>query len=149
MSRSIVLAFLVSAALFVPALAATADDAALAPIKQFSDGMNTGDAKKAAGAYAASVSIVDEFAPHHWSSFADWNRDVGGFFKAGGVSDFHMALSPPSFKQIGASQAYAVVPTVLTYKTKGKATTEKGLFTFATAKDASGWHIVAWAWSTL
>jgi hypothetical protein len=149
MSKSIVLAFLISAALLAPAVATPAGDAALAPIKQFSDGMNAGDAKKAAGAYAASVSIIDEFAPHHWSSFADWNRDLGGFFKVGGVSDFHMTLSPASFKQVGASQAYAVVPTVLTYKVKGKATTEKGIFTFALAKDAGAWHIAAWAWTTL
>jgi hypothetical protein len=60
-----------------------------------------------------------------------------------------MTQSPPSFKQLGANQAYAVVPTVLTYKVKGKATTEKGIFTFALAKDASSWHIAAWAWTTL
>jgi hypothetical protein len=149
MTKSIVLALLFSAALFSPALAAPADDAALAPIKQFSDGMNAGDAKKAAGAYAASASIIDEFAPYHWTSFADWNRDFATFAKAGAVSDFHMALSAPSFKQIGTSQAYAVVPTVLSFKEKGKPTTEKGLFTFALARDAGGWHIAAWAWSTL
>ena len=149
MSKSIVLALLFSATLLAPAMAAPAEDVALAPIKQFFDGMNTGDAKKAAGAYAASASIIDEFAPHHWSSFADWNRDLGGFFKAGGVSDFHMTQSPPSFKQLGAAQAYAVVPTVPTYKIKGKATTEKGIFTFAMAKEAGGWRIAAWAWTTL
>src|SRR5215831_14711756 len=147
MSKSVVVALFFSAALLSPALAA--DDAALAPINQFADGMNTGDGKKAAGAYAASASIIDEFAPHHWSTFADWNRDLGGFFKAGGVSDFHMTLSPPRFKQLGANQAYAVVPTVLTYKIKGKATTENGIFTFAMAKEAGSWRIAAWAWTTL
>ena len=132
-----------------PAVAAAADDAALAPIHQFAGAMNAGDAKKAADAYRASAPIIDEFAPHHWNNFADWNRDFAAYLKAGGGSDFHMALSAPSYKVIGAKQSYAVMPTVLTFKIKGKAMSEKGLFTFVTEKDARGWHIASWAWSTL
>jgi hypothetical protein len=147
MLRSITFALVLCA---IPAGAALgADDAALAPIHQFADGINAGDAKKAADAYVPAAPIVDEFAPYRWSSYADWNRDFTAFFKSGGGSDFHMALSAPSFKKIDPANAYAVVPTTLTYKIKGKPVTEKGLFTFATQKDATGWHIASWAWSTL
>ncbi|MGZ5961758.1 MAG: hypothetical protein ACXWLE_11830 [Rhizomicrobium sp.] len=147
MLRSITLALVLCAIPLGAALGA--DDAAFAPIRQFADGMNAGDTKKAADAYAASAPIIDEFAPYHWSNFADWNRDFATFFKRGNGSDFHMALSAPSFKGVGPANAYAVVPTTLTYKIKGKPITEKGLFTFATQKDAKGWHIASWTWSTL
>jgi hypothetical protein len=48
-----------------------------------------------------------------------------------------------------ARHGYAVVPSVLSYKVKGKPTTEKGMFTFSTVKAADGWRITGWAWSTL
>ncbi len=128
---------------------AAAAEPALAPFAQFTDAMNAGDVKKAADAYAPSPSIIDEFGPHYWTSFADWVRDFGTFAKAESVSDFHIALSPVSFKNVDARHGYAVVPSTLTYKVKGKPTTEKGMFTFSTAKTASGWRITGWAWSTL
>jgi ketosteroid isomerase-like protein len=132
-----------------PAQAQDTDAAAFAPMHQFADGMNAGDFKKAADAYAPSADIIDEFAPHHWTSFADWAKDAAGFFKAGGVTGLHIALSAPSNKEVAANYAYAVVPTTLTYLTNGKPTVEKGLFTFSMAKSADGWRITGWAWSTL
>ena len=123
--------------------------AALAPMHQLADAMNAGDIRTAAAAYTASATIIDEFAPHHWTSFTDWARDADSFFKAGGVTGLKIALSAPSYKEIGANYAYAVVPTTLSYAVKGKPTDEKGLFTFSTAKTANGWRITSWAWSTL
>src|ERR1700722_2013442 len=122
---------------------------ALAPMHQFADAMNAGDMKTASAAYTASATIIDEFAPHHWASFADWAHDADGFFKAGGVTDLKIAFSAPTNKEIGANYAHAVVPTTLSFLTKGKPTEEKGLFTFSMAKTASGWRITGWAWSTL
>jgi hypothetical protein len=130
------------------ARAAGDETAAFAPWHQFADAMNAGDMKKAADAYTPSAAIIDEFAPHHWNSFGDWNRDLGGWAKANGMEGLHIGLSAPSHKEVGASQAYAVVPTTLTFKLKGKPGSEKGLFTFATEKTASGWRITGWAWST-
>jgi hypothetical protein len=151
--KSISIAFAVVGAVFImaspPALAADKDAAAFAPIHQFTDGMNAGDMKKAGGAYTPSASIIDEFAPHHWTSFGTWARDADAFFKAGGVTGLRIDMSAPSFKAVEADQAYAVVPTTLSYMVKGKPTKEKGLFTFSTAKTAAGWRITGWAWSTL
>ena len=133
----------------VPQATAADDTAVLAPTQQFADGMNTGDMKKAEAAYLPSASIIDEFAPHHWSSFASWAHDAGAFYKAAGATDLHIALSAPSDKVVDADQAYAVVPTTLTSKVKGKTETEKGLFTFSLVKTPAGWRISGWAWSTL
>jgi hypothetical protein len=129
--------------------ARAATEPALAPFTQFVDAMNAGDAKTAAATYASSATIIDEFGPHIWNSFAGWSKDLGDDFKANAVTDFHIALSPVSFKNLSAAAGYGVVPSTLTYKVKGKPTAEKGLFTFSTAKTASGWRLTGWAWSTL
>jgi hypothetical protein len=131
------------------ASAAGDEAAAFAPWHQFADAMNAGDVKKATDAHMPSAAIIDEFPPHHWNSFGEWDRDLMAAVKTDGMEGLHMALSAPSNKDVGEKYAYAVVPTVLTYKLKGKPTTEKGLFTFATEKTASGWRITAWTWSTL
>ncbi len=137
------------AAICISMSAARAEEPALAPFSQFVDAMNAGDAKKAEAGFAASPTIIDEFGPHIWNSFAAWDADIGKDFKKNVVTDFHIALSPVSFKNVDANYGYGVVPSTLTYKVKGKATTEKGMFTFSTAKTASGWRITGWAWSTL
>jgi ketosteroid isomerase-like protein len=131
------------------ARAAGDESAAFAPWHQFADGVNAGDMKKATDAYTPNAIIIDEFAPHHWNSFADWNRDFTAWMKANSSEGLHIALSTPSNKEVGPSHAYAVVPTTLTFKVKGKPGSEKGLFTFTTEKTASGWRITGWAWSTL
>ena len=147
MLKTIGFAFALGLAAAAPAVAA--ENAALAPIHQFADGMNAGDMKKAAGAYAASSPIIDEFAPHLWANFADWSRDAGAFFKATATTDLHIALGTVGHTEFGAAKGYAVVPTTLTYKVKGKPVTEKGIFTFALTKQADGWRIAGWTWTTL
>ncbi|HEY4939891.1 MAG TPA: hypothetical protein VII56_00565 [Rhizomicrobium sp.] len=147
--KSILYAVAMCAILAAGAQAAPVADPALAPFAQFIDAMNAGNAAKAAATYAPSVTIIDEFGPHIWNSFAGWAGDLGASFKAGGVTDFHIALSPVSFKNVNATSGYGVAPATLIFKLKGKPMTEKGLFTFSTAKGATGWHITGWAWSTL
>ena len=131
------------------AQAAPAPDPALAPFAQFIDAMNAGNAAKAAATYAPTVTIIDEFGPHIWNSFAGWAGDLGTSFKTEGVTDFHIALSPISFKNVNATSGYGVAPATLIFKLKGKPMTEKGMFTFSTIKSDAGWRITGWAWSTL
>ena len=59
-------AALIAFLLSMPAFAAGADDALLAPIHQFIDGVNKGDMKAAAAAHVAAPAILDEVAPHNW-----------------------------------------------------------------------------------
>jgi len=146
------LAILAAGFLLTGSTAARAQDSeavVFAPTHQFADAMNAGDVKTASEAYTPSASIIDEFAPHHWNSFSDWARDADSFFKAADTTGLKITLSAPTNKEIGATFAYAVVPTTLNYVVKGKPTEEKGLFTFSMAKTAAGWRITGWAWSTL
>jgi ketosteroid isomerase-like protein len=145
--KSILFAVAAACILWAPAQAAPTDPA-LAPFTQFVDAMNAGDDAKASAAYVPTAVIIDEFGPHEWTGFAGWRAEIAQDFTAGGVTDFHIALSPVSFKNAHGDFYYAVMPSTLTYKVKGKPTTEKGLFTISTIKTARGWRIDGWAWST-
>jgi hypothetical protein len=127
-----------------PVLAA---DDAMAPVRQFVDSLNAGDAKTAAKAYIPAPSIIDEFPPHHWTSFDDWLRDFMVDAKKNGVTDVHITLQAATTSTVGAVQAYEVIPNVITAKMNGKPTQEKGIFTFALLKTYDGWRIAGWGWA--
>src|ERR1700761_7361565 len=102
--KSIKLAVAICCVSVMGAAARAADEPpALAPFTQFVDAMNAGDAKKAAAEFTASPTIIDEFAPHIWNSLASWVADFTKGSKAEGVTDFHIALSPVSFKNVDAN----------------------------------------------
>jgi ketosteroid isomerase-like protein len=143
--KAFALAATVCGVLLAPPVLA-ADDA-MAPVHQFVDALNAGDAKTAAKAYIPAPSIIDEFPPHYWTSFEDWLRDFGTDTKKNGVSDVHVALEAPTTSTVGAVQAYEVIPNVITAKVGGKPTKEKGIFTFALLKTYDGWRIAGWSWT--
>jgi hypothetical protein len=134
-----------------PALAGGNAAAVLRPVHQFIDGMDAANAKASAAAFAPNASIIDEFAPYHWQgddAFAKWDADFGAWAKAGGVSDVFITLRKPKHLNVSADHAYAVVPTLITFRQKGKKMREHGTFTFALTETATGWRIAAWAWAT-
>ncbi len=126
--------------------AASAADDAMAPVNQFIDALNAGDAKKAA-AHTPSSPIIDEFAPHRWNSFGAWLRDFMADAKKNKVTDVDVTLAAPTTSTVGAKEAYEVVPNTITAKADGKPNEEKGIFTFALVKTAHGWRIASWAWA--
>ena len=127
--------------------AAWAADDAMAPVNQFVDSLNAGDAKKAAAAHLPSSPIIDEFAPHHWNSFGAWLKGFMADSKKNKVTDVHVTLAAPTTSTVGAKEAYEVVPNTITAKVDGKPNEEKGIFTFALVKTAHGWRIASWAWA--
>jgi hypothetical protein len=129
------------------AVAAAPDPAVMAPIHQFVDSLNAGDAKKAGEAFVPNAPIVDEFAPFHWTSFGAWLNDFAADTKKNNVTGVHVTLRPPTTSKVGATDAYEVVPNVITAKSNGKLGHETGIFTFALTKTAAGWRIASWAWA--
>lgn len=127
--------------------AAWAADDAMAPVNQFIDSLNAGDAKKAAATHMPSSPIIDEFAPHHWNSFGAWLRGFMADSKKNKVTDVHVTLAAPTTSTVGAKEAYEVVPNTITAKVDGKPNEEKGIFTFALVKTPHGWRIASWAWA--
>ena len=126
--------------------AASADDA-MAPVRQFIDSLNKGDAKTAAAAFVPNAPIIDEFAPHHWSSFDAWLKGFMADCKKNKVSDVRVTLAAATTSTVGATDAYEVIPNLIDAKAGGKPTQEKGIFTFALTKTAKGWRIASWAWA--
>lgn len=148
-----------AAALFVVALvtpspgsAATTDrQAIVAVVNVFNDGLNKGDMKAAASAYAPSVSILDEFPPHIWTgatAFQDWASAFAADSQKNAVTEVAMTLMKPRHLNVEGDRAYAVIPALLTFKEKGKPVKEPGIFTFALQKLGADWKIAAWSWTT-
>ncbi|MEI9932965.1 MAG: hypothetical protein WDM89_21140 [Rhizomicrobium sp.] len=95
---------------------AWAEDAAIAPINQFVDALNAGDVKKAAATHVANAPIIDEFAPHHWTSLAGWLKGFMADSKMNKITDVHVTLQHATTSTVGAREAYEVVPNVITAK---------------------------------
>ncbi|HTW33880.1 MAG TPA: nuclear transport factor 2 family protein [Rhizomicrobium sp.] len=133
-----------------PSFASDKTDAA-APIHQFIDSLNKGDVQSAGAVYAPDASILDDFPPHYWhgaTAFADWNRDLTTSMQQGGGTDLVVKLGKPRHLDVTGDRAYAVFPSSLSYKVKGKTIHENGsTMTFALAKLADGWRIAAWCWA--
>ena len=142
---------LIAAMMIAPAaFAAPAADPA-APVRQFIDGFNIGDTKTAFATYApGDIAIIDEFAPHHWigaKAPQAWAAAYDANAKATGVTEGLIKYAKPTRVEIAGKTAYVVVPTVYTYKQKGKPMVEEGSITASLTMTAAGWKMNAWAWS--
>lgn len=103
------------------------------------------------GSTPPPTAITDEFSPYHWvgaSAAADWNEGLQKSSEADHDSDLSIGLSQPSQLSVNGDKAYAVYPTTLSFRHKGKPTTEKGAFAFALDKSSGSWRITSWAWAT-
>ena len=120
----------------------------MAPIQQFADGLDKGDMKMAAAAYAADVSIVDEFPPYHWmgaSAFQTWGADFGTDAQKHGTSDPRLTLGKPTRTDVTGDRAYVVMPVVFSYKDHGHPMAEPAQMTFALQGGPGAWKISGWA----
>jgi ketosteroid isomerase-like protein len=137
--------------LWIPvAFAATADDAA-APIRQFIDAFNKGDAAAGFALYSqGEITIVDEFAPHQWTGVhaaQDWATAYDKHAQANGVSDGIVKYGAPTRMEVEGEFAYVILPTEYLYKERGKPMDEKGQITAVLHKEAGAWKIRGWTWS--
>jgi len=120
-------------------------------VNQFISGMNHNDMKSAAAAYAPTVSIIDEFPPHHWqgpTAFADWGRDFNADATKNAITDPVVTLGKPLESSTTGDRAYFVIPATYAFKQHGKPMREsESIMTFALQKASGGWRIAGWAWS--
>ena len=133
-----------------PAAASDKTDA-MAPVRQFADGLNKGDMKSALAACADESSIIDDFAPHEWhgaGACGKWANDFGADAQKKGLTDGIVTLGKPRHVDVTGDRAYVVVPATFAYKLKGKPVKEPAsLLTVALQKGPGGWRMVAWTWS--
>ena len=132
------------------ARAEPSDSELAAPIHAFIDAFNKGDAKTAAAAHLASVSIIDEVPPHVWigpKAFGSWAADLEKNDKAAGISEEKVTLGAVTREVVSGQTAYVVVAATYTFKQKGVAMREPAQMTFSLAKEAAGWKIAGWTWT--
>jgi hypothetical protein len=120
----------------------------LAPVRQFVDGFNNGNAKMMSATCAGSTGIIDDFPPHAWMSCSSWYDAYVSFSKQDGDTDGSVTLGTPLHVNVTGNVAYVVVPTTYTFKHHGKPVTQNGsTWTLALKNAAAGWRITAWAWA--
>jgi ketosteroid isomerase-like protein len=139
-----------AAAASVSAAAAAGNAALEAPIHQFIDDFNKGDAAGAAAAHLPSVSIIDEVPPHLWvgpKAFATWAADLAKDDMAHGISEEAVALGAVKREVVSGKTAYVVIAATYTFKQNGAAMHELAQMTFAMRKTADGWKIAGWTWT--
>jgi hypothetical protein len=148
--RKVLIALVVAALASGSAVASDKDDV-MALLKHTVAAFNKDDMKAMAADCAASASIIDEFAPYTWqgaTACADWGKDADALNAKMGITDAILTPAKPWTLEVTGDRAYAVIPTKLTFKMKGKNQKEAGsVWTFALQKSAEGWKIAAWTWS--
>lgn len=132
--------------------AASEQSDVMAPVHQFVDGFNKGDAKTAVATCAEQTSIIDDFAPYRWDgegACVAWAKAYDDWAKKNGVTDGVVTLAKPRYIEVGGDTAYVVVPAGFEGKQNGKPMKrETGApWTLVLHKGASGWLITAWTWS--
>jgi hypothetical protein len=145
------LAFLYSISLVAVASAATPDAELLAPIHQFIDSFNKGDAAAAEAANVPTgIVIIDEVPPYLWqgpSAFKTWAKDLDTHDKSAGMTGQQVTLGKVSLTQSAPDHAYVAMEAVYSFKQNGVAMREPAHMTFALRKGTSGWKIAAWSWT--
>ncbi len=139
----------VSAVLAFGAPALAAEDAVLEPIHGFIQASNANDLTHLSKYFTATPSLVDEFAPYHWSgpgAVQAWASGIAAASKQG-MTDALLDYGPPRLIQHQGRHAYVVAPCTVSFKMKGKAQRETGVLTFALDRTSRGWRIAAMAWS--
>jgi ketosteroid isomerase-like protein len=131
--------------------AMAAGNAALeAPIHQFVDDFDKGDAAGAAAVFLPSVTIIDEVPPHIWTgskAFATWAADLAKDDMAHGISKESVTLGSVKREVVSGKTAYVVIAATYNFEQNGKAMHEVAQMTYAMQKTADGWKIAGWTWS--
>jgi ketosteroid isomerase-like protein len=123
----------------------------VAAVRKYVDAFNRGDATVMTTTFAPSGSILDGMAPHVWqgpTATQDWYRGVLAEGKQHDASDYFITLGEPLHNNVTGDSAYVVVPATMTFKLRGKQTTQDAaVFTVGLRKLSDGWRITAWAWA--
>ena len=107
--KSAILGIVCVAALSASPAMAAANAALEAPIHQFIDDFNKGDAAGAAATHLPSVSIIDEVPPHLWvgpKAFETWAADLASNDKAKGISKETVTLGAVKREVVEGKTAY-------------------------------------------
>lgn len=136
--------------LFATTAFAEEGPAPITTVQRFLEAFNKGDLKAAEATHAVEVAIVDEVPPFHWrgrGAFKAWLADLTEHDAAHEITDGQMKLGDTIREEAHDDDAYVVVATEYTFKSKGTPLREASQMTFALKKEKAGWRIVAWTFA--
>jgi ketosteroid isomerase-like protein len=130
---------------FATAAVAADEDDVVATIRQYVSDFNKGDLSAEASHCTTPATIIDDFAPSIWPGCREWAAAIVVMSQADGDSDYKITLGKSWNVEVWETTAYAVYPTQIGFKHKGKPAVEHGIWTFVLKKQPEGWRINAWA----
>ncbi len=151
--KSFIVAAAIATSLGSAGQALAADDSGIMkPVNGFIDATGkAADINRAASYWTANQSMVDEFAPYHWTGptavRAWWAGFLADSKKSGATDAVVTSTAAPHIVQT-PSHAYVVQPARVTLKVKGHPVREDGLLTFALDRTKAGWKIASCAWAS-
>ena len=129
------------------------NSAILKPVNGFMDATGAAaDIDRAASYWTANQSMLDEFAPYHWTgpnAVRTWWKGLLKDNKANGSSDVTVTASASALVQHNDRHAYVVQPAKVSFTTKGQHISLTGALTFALDRTKTGWKIASCAWTDL
>lgn len=132
-------------------VAATPNTEVSAPIHQFIDSFNEGDAATAEAAHVTTgLVIIDEMPPYQWqgaAAFKTWLGDLTKYNTAASITDGNMRLGEVIREEISGDRAYVVTTAMYSFKANDKPMREDAQMTFALRKETAGWRISGWAFA--
>ncbi len=151
--RSFGFALILTAIAFGHAYAAPAasnERALLVPIDRLVLAIDAGSAGGIAAAYVAAPTIVDEFAPFHWSrdgAARQWFRDFSTVARSASLTHIRVVRHAPTYVSFAGPRAWLVIPTDYHYDAAGKPQTESAAWTFVLLRERGSWRIEASTWA--
>jgi hypothetical protein len=148
--KRLVIGLICSMGLIAAAVAASQSDLT-APIHQFIDSFNKGDAAAAESAYLSTGStIIDEVPPHLWQgpgAFKAWVKDLETHDTNEGMTDQQVILGKVIRTESTIDKAYVVIAATYAFNQKGVEMREPSQMTYVLQKEAGDWKIAAWTWT--
>lgn len=145
--------FLVLAGLLAsPATAAGPGGAIMATVNGAIAAANADSAAGVNAYFTPSSSVVDEFAPYHWSgpsAAAAWWTALDRMDVATHTVHLHATVQTITQFHVTGNLAYVVVPMSITFTARGKPGHEMGLWALTMRRTGSTWRIATAAWATL
>ncbi len=132
---------------FVTAALASDKADVTATIRQYVADFNKGDLSAEVSHCTTPATVIDDFPPSIWPGCREWADAVAAIGVADGDSDYKITLGKAWDVEVWGDTAYAVYPTQIDSKHKGKPAVEHGIWTFVLKKLPEGWRINAWAWA--
>lgn len=125
--------------------------AVLAPVRAFISAMDRREFLKR-DCFIAAPSIIDAFAPFHWSgadSLERWAQEVEASIARSSITGYRSEILGIDKLVVEGDHAYASVDLCyhITMSDQPEPIADRGVFTFALSRSAGSWRIAGATWA--